>query len=35
MPVNNCEHSAMSIGHQTANRLIGEFLMDRFAGDAE
>jgi hypothetical protein len=35
MAADNCEHSAASIGHQTANRLIGEFLMDRFAGDAE
>jgi hypothetical protein len=35
MPVNNCEHSSTFIGHQTANRLMGEFLMDHFPSDAE
>ncbi len=35
VPANNREHSAASIGHQTAHRLIGEFLLDDFPGDME
>jgi hypothetical protein len=35
MPTYNCEYSSLSIGRQTANRLIDKFLLDRVSGDAE
>ena len=35
MSANDCEHTSMSIGRQSANRSIGEFLADRFPSDPE
>jgi hypothetical protein len=35
MPADDCEHPSMFIGDQTADRPVGEFLMDHLASEAE